>query len=351
MTMSRRQAPRGTERRAPMLAASEQRVLSQVPFSAGVGSFTPVSNVLALAATVSVIIPAVNEARNLPHVFESLPDWISEVVLVDGRSTDDTVAVARRLRPDVRVLTQEGFGKGDALLAGFAASTGDIIVALDADGSTDAREIVRFVTALIAGADFVKGSRFACGGGSADMTMTRRVGNKFLRALVNQLFGTRYTDLCYGYNAFWTRHLDTLALDCAGFEVEALMNIRAATAGLVVQEVPSFEHPRMHGVSNLKIVPDGRAIVRVIIREWLASRRAKRVKAKPALAGDLSLSDLRVHSDPTSAAVAGKSASAVDSFEDLVEIVGDGVSGGDGVRSGLGLDGAVAAGRADEFAD
>jgi hypothetical protein len=222
-------------------------------------------------------------------------------------------------------------------------------VALDADGSTDAREIVRFVTALIAGADFVKGSRFACGGGSADLTRTRRLGNKFLRALVNQLFGTRYTDLCYGYNAFWARHLDTLALDCAGFEVEALMNIRAATAGLLVQEVPSFEHRRIHGVSNLKVVMDGRRIVKLIIREWLASRRGKRVKVELPLADDLPLGDLRVHSDPTPATLVRKSASAVNSFEDLV--AADGVGGGDGVRADLDLDGAVAAGRADEFAD
>jgi glycosyltransferase involved in cell wall biosynthesis len=309
MTMSRREASRRTERRPPALAVREQRGVDRVPFSAGLGSFQPVSDVLALAATVSVIIPALNEAPNLPHVFEALPDWITEVVLVDGRSTDDTVAVARRLRPDVRVVMQDGRGKGDALLAGFAASTGDIIVALDADGSTDAREIVRFVTALVAGADFVKGSRFACGGGSADLTRTRRLGNKVLGALVNQLFGTRYTDLCYGYNAFWARHLNTLALDCAGFEVETVMNIRAAAAGLVVHEVPSFEHRRIHGVSNLRIVADGRRIAKVIIREWLACRRGKRVQvqipsaidlpasspsASELSASDLSFSDLSV---------------------------------------------------------
>jgi len=288
MTMSRRQAIGRTSRRAPALAASEQRLLARVSSSAGLASFQPVSDVLALAVTVSVIIPALNEARNLPHVFEALPDWITEVVLVDGRSTDDTVAVARRLRPDVRVVLQEGRGKGDALLAGFAASTGDIIVTLDADGSTDAYEIVRFVTALIAGADFVKGSRFACGGGSADLTKTRRLGNKLLGRLVNQLFATRYTDLCYGYNAFWARHLDTLALDCEGFEVETLMNIRAATAGLVVHEVPSFEHRRIHGVSNLRIVMDGRRIARVIIREWLAyRRRAKNVEGEIPSGSDL----------------------------------------------------------------
>jgi hypothetical protein len=305
MTIGRRQVSGQTEGCAPTLAAREQRVFDQVSFSADLSGFQPVSDVLALAATVSVIIPALNEARNLPHVFEALPDWIAEVVLVDGRSTDDTVAVARRLRPDVRVVIQEGRGKGDALLAGFAASTGDIIVALDADGSTDAREIVRFVTALIAGADFVKGSRFACGGGSADLTRIRRLGNKMLGALVNQLFGTRYTDLCYGYNAFWARHLDTLALDCAGFEVETLMNIRAAAAGLVVHEVPSFENRRIYGVSNLRIVMDGQRIVKVIIREWLAYRRAMRVEveipsasdlsASELSASDLSFSDLRVH--------------------------------------------------------
>jgi glycosyltransferase involved in cell wall biosynthesis len=292
MMTSGRQAPGRTEPRVPMLAASNQRISGRVSVSGAIGSFQPVSDVLALAVTVSVIIPTLNEARNLPHVFEALPDWIAEVVLVDGRSTDDTVAVARRLRPDVRVVMQEGRGKGDALLAGFAASTGDIIVALDADGSTDAGEIVRFVTALIAGADFVKGSRFASGGGSADLTRTRRLGNKFLGALVNQLFGTRYTDLCYGYNALWARHLDTLALDCAGFEVETLMNIRAATAGLVVHEVPSFEHRRIHGVSNLRIVMDGRRIAKVIVREWFAHRRAKRVKVEVPSAGEVSASDL-----------------------------------------------------------
>ena len=113
-----------------------------------------------------------------------------------------------------------------------------------------------------------------------------------LGALVNQLFGTRYTDLCYGYNAFWARHLDTLALDCAGFEVETVMNIRAATAGLVVHEVPSFEHRRIHGVSNLRIAVDGRRIAKVIIREWLTYRRREHVKVQIPSASDLPASDL-----------------------------------------------------------
>lgn len=227
----------------------------------------------AITPTVSVIIPAMNEAANLSHVFATLPPWIHEVVLVDGRSADDTVAVARRLWPGVKVVTQTGRGKGDALRAGFAASSGDILVTMDADGSTDGREIIQFVVTLMTGADFVKGSRFACGGGSRDITMARRLGNTLLARMVNVLFGTRYSDLCYGYNAFWARHLDSLAVDCAGFEIETLLNIRAATAGLRVREVPSFEYARLHGSSNLRVLSDGWRIAKIITREWAALRR------------------------------------------------------------------------------
>jgi glycosyltransferase involved in cell wall biosynthesis len=217
--------------------------------------------------TVSVIASAKNEARNLGPVFASIPSWVDEIILVDGHSSDDTVAVALQLSPKVKVVPQSGQGKGDALRAGFEASKGDIIVMIDADGSTDGDEITRFVGALMTGADFAKGSRFATGGNSDGITLTRRLGNYILCTLVNRLFGTRYTDLCYGYNAFWARHLPRLALDCEGFEVEAVMNIRAAKAGLRIQEIPSHEHSRIHGVSNLHVVRDGWRIVKVIFAE------------------------------------------------------------------------------------
>jgi glycosyltransferase involved in cell wall biosynthesis len=214
--------------------------------------------------TVSAIIPTLNEAQNLPHVFEKLPDVLHEVIVVDGHSTDGTVEVARSLRPDVVIVEQTGRGKGDALRAGFAAATGDIIVMLDADGSTDASEIPRFVAALINGADFVKGSRFAQGGHSADITLSRRLGNRGLNFLVNTLYGTSYTDLCYGYNAFWARCLPYIDIDCDGFEVETLMNVRVAKAGLVIHEVPSFERERVYGESNLNAIRDGLRVLRTI---------------------------------------------------------------------------------------
>jgi glycosyltransferase involved in cell wall biosynthesis len=222
--------------------------------------------------SVSVVIPAMNEARNLEHVFGTIPAWVDEVVLVDGRSTDDTVAVAQKLNPEVKIVHQQGRGKGDALQAGFQAAKGEIIVMMDADGSTDGGEIPRFVAALTTGADFAKGSRFASGGGSDDITFSRQLGNWILSFLVNRLFGTRYTDLCYGYNAFWAKHLSKLDLDCDGFEIETVMNVRAAKVGLAIQEIPSYEHLRLHGMSNLKVVRDGLRIAKFIVREGLSGR-------------------------------------------------------------------------------
>ena len=229
-----------------------------------------------LGVRVSVVIPTLNEERNIPHVFARLPDGLHEVIVVDGHSTDGTVGVCRRLRPDVRVVTQPGRGKGNALAAGFAACTGDVVVSMDADGSTDPAEIPRFVAALCHGADFVKGSRFAQGGASSDITRTRRLGNRALNALVNALYGTSYTDLCYGFNAFWARCLPYMRVDCDGFEVETLVNVRIAKAGLVIHEVPSYERDRIHGSSNLNAVRDGSRVLRTIAIERMSAWSLRR---------------------------------------------------------------------------
>jgi glycosyltransferase involved in cell wall biosynthesis len=231
--------------------------------------------------TVSVVIPTLNEARNLPHVFARLPEGLHEVIVVDGNSVDDTVAIARRLRPDVRIVIQNSSGKGNALACGFAAATGDVIAMVDADGSADPAEIPRFVQALLDGADFAKGSRFTVGGGSSDITRLRRLGNRMLSGLVNVLCGTKYSDLCYGYNVFWRRHVSVFGLDAEtdipagrgsrlwgdGFEVETLINIRIARVGLNVKEVASYEYSRIHGVSNLRAPSDGWRVLRTILAE------------------------------------------------------------------------------------
>ena len=240
--------------------------------------------------TVSVVLPCLNEERNLPYVFERMPDDVDEVIVVDGGSVDRTVDRAQALSTSVKVVQQSRRGKGNALVCGFDACTGDIIVTIDGDGSTDPTEIPRFVETLLAGADFAKGSRFLAGGGSHDITRTRRLGNSALSNTVNALFGTRYSDLCYGYNAFWrwvVPYLDLPEVGAAagtpggmlwgdGFEIETLINIRTAALNMRVREVPSVEAARLHGVSNLSALRDGRRVLRTIMREHGRIRRIAR---------------------------------------------------------------------------
>src|SRR6266508_663361 len=115
--------------------------------------------------TVSLVIPTLNEAKNLPLILPFIPmDWVDEVILVDGRSTDNTVEAARQILPSIKVVMEKRKGKGIAMRSGYAASTCDIIILMDADGSNDPREIPRLVKRLMEGVDMVKGSRFAPGG-------------------------------------------------------------------------------------------------------------------------------------------------------------------------------------------
>jgi glycosyltransferase involved in cell wall biosynthesis len=228
--------------------------------------------------TLSVVIPARNEAKNIPFVLDRLPIGIHEVILVDGSSVDDTIAVAQRHRPDVVVIHQTRRGKGNALAAGFHAATGDYIVMIDADGSMDPVEIPDFIAALDAGADYAKGTRFAGGGGSDDISRTRDLGNKFLNGITNLLFRTQYSDLCYGYNAFRRECIAAFALPDAhdtsapafwgdGFEIETLINVRVAKRKLAISEVGSFEHSRISGESNLRTFRDGTRVLATIMRE------------------------------------------------------------------------------------
>lgn len=225
---------------------------------------------------VTVVVPAMNEERNIGHVLRRLPDDLHEVILVDGNSEDRTIEAAEAAYPGIRVLSQSGRGKGDAFRTGFAAVTGNLVVMLDADGSADPAEIPHFVEALEGGADFAKGSRFLPGGGSADITRLRGLGNTFLSGTANLLHGTHFTDLCYGYNAFWARCLPFISLDVPGFEVETLINLRIAGAGMKIKEVPSYEADRIHGQSNLNTFRDGFRVLGTILSEARRRRAIQR---------------------------------------------------------------------------
>jgi glycosyltransferase involved in cell wall biosynthesis len=224
----------------------------------------------ATALTVSVVIPARNEARNIAWVLNRIPAFVDEVVLVDGRSNDGTIDVARMVRPDIVVVSDRGRGKGDAMRVGAAAARGSFVVLMDADGSMDPLEIERLVRPLAEGYEFVKGSRFLPGGGTADMTLLRRFGHAGLRGLANLLNGSSWTDLCYGYCAFRRGAFELLALDADGFEIETQMVVRATRLGLRITEVPSFELARRTGNSQLNTFRDGWRCLGTILKERVA---------------------------------------------------------------------------------
>jgi glycosyltransferase involved in cell wall biosynthesis len=243
-------------------------------------------------ASISVIIPARNEALNIGFVLDGLPENIDEVILVDGNSVDDTIAVSREAYPGIVVVHQSRRGKGNALAAGFAAATCDYIVMIDADGSMDPKEIPSFIDALDAGAKYAKGSRFAPGGGSDDISRTRDIGNRCLNGITNVLFRTRFSDLCYGYNAFHRDCVAAFALPDAhdtsvpaywgdGFEIETLINVRVAKNKLAIAEVPSFEYQRRNGESNLRTFRDGTRVLATILRERFSRTPAVTEPAAP----------------------------------------------------------------------
>jgi glycosyltransferase involved in cell wall biosynthesis len=235
---------------------------------------------LVVAETVSVVIPTLNEAANIGWVLERMPRGIDEVLIVDGRSTDDTVAAALAVRPDARVVIERRPGKGAALRAGFAAATGSIVVMLDADGSMHPDEIPRLVAKVTEGYDLVKGSRFMTGGGTADISRLRAAGNLLLLTLVNHRYGCRFTELCYGLMAMRRTVIGAMGLQADGFEIETEIVLGSLRQGLRVAEVPSFEAARRAGRSNLRTFRDGGRVLREVLR----SRPLVTLPVEPAIA-------------------------------------------------------------------
>jgi glycosyltransferase involved in cell wall biosynthesis len=217
--------------------------------------------------TVSVVICALNEEKNLPNVLPYIPSWVDEVILMDGHSTDNTIKIAKELRPDIRVLYQPHKGKGEALKYGVAASKSEIIVTLDADGTYPPEEMSGFVRALVAGSDFAKGTRFF--GQKVDsMTGRRLLGNKILALESNFLFNTHYTDVCSGYYAFRKKLFHEIPLASDGFELEQELFVKIARRRYNVAEIPHSYKKRLHGTSKTRDFKQGIKNVLMILSLW-----------------------------------------------------------------------------------
>jgi hypothetical protein len=263
-----RQRTTKQQRQSTRLAADRQGTTMHKTFHHSARSAQP---------TVSVVVPALNEEESIGWVIDNIPTWVNEIVLVDGLSTDGTELVVTDRFPDAVIVHQPNRGKGAALRAGFHAASSDIVVMIDADGSTDPREMGRFIDALIACADFVKGSRNLTGGGSIDFTLLRHLGNLAFTHACNLLFNTRFSDLCYGYCAFWRADLDRLALTADGFEIEMELITSAIQTGMTITEVPSLELQRRAGESNLNAWKDGKRVLKTLIKQRLTPFNTNRI--------------------------------------------------------------------------
>jgi len=220
----------------------------------------------------TILIPTRNEADTIGEVIDRVSRHLSnppQVLVVDA-SDDATPWVA--MMSGARVIRQYGRGKGNALRQILPAIESNIVLLMDGDGSMRPEEIPTFVQAIDSGADIVKGSRFMRHGGSIDMTFPRRIGNLFFVLLVNLLWSTKYTDLCYGFIAFKKDALKRLVshLRSDDFEIETEIFIKARKLGLSVCEVPSVELSRKFGSSKLSTIHDGVQILKTIINELIA---------------------------------------------------------------------------------
>ncbi len=215
---------------------------------------------------ISIVIPTLNEQNNMHKLMQGIHGVIKnykyEVIVVDGHSKDNTVKFARQMGASI---IYDDKGKGSALIKGLAAAKGKIIISMDADLSHRPNELKILIAGIEAGYDVCMGSRFLTGGGSDDMPLLRIMGNKAFVAMVNILYGSHYTDMCYGYRSFASGISKKMRLKDEGFGIETEISIKARKMHLRVLEVPSYEKLRASGEGKLRSLGDGMIILKTIL--------------------------------------------------------------------------------------
>jgi glycosyltransferase involved in cell wall biosynthesis len=219
--------------------------------------------------SVTALICTLNEEDSLPYVLQKIPAWVDEVLIVDGNSTDKTVEFAQKVRSNIKIVYQPGKGKGDALKIGIDNASGEIIVTLDADDATDPVEMYKFLDKLLDGYDYVKGTRFIKGK-AYDKPFHRVLGNWVITITFNILFFRAYTDMCSGYNTFWSKRVQDLQLfSTDGYENEPLINTRIAKTPLKVIECGHADRGRRSGTVKESSWRQGFKAIKSIVRERL----------------------------------------------------------------------------------
>jgi dolichol-phosphate mannosyltransferase len=203
----------------------------------------------------SVVIPTRNEEGMIKEIIEGCRPYADELMVVDGHSTDKTREIAEAA--GVKVILDNGKGKGAALRYAATVVTGDIIVFIDADGSHDPRDIPKLVEPIIKGeADHVSGSRLI--GGSSELhggfdECFRLMGSSFITACINWRFKVILSESQNGFRAIKTDVINQLGLEENITTIEQEMIMKTLKKGFRMAEVPTHEHKRKMGYSKISL--------------------------------------------------------------------------------------------------
>jgi SAM-dependent methyltransferase len=226
--------------------------------------------------SVSVICPCRNEAGNIQQIADRLPAMGShtELMFVEGHSKDNTLEECRRVaassaEKDIKVLVQEGRGKGDAVRMGFSKATGDILMILDADISVAPEDLVDFYEALASHkGDFINGCRLVYAMDPQAMRFLNLLGNKFFALLLSKLMGQPIKDSLCGTKVLWRNTYMELATGRPYFgefdpfgDFDLLFG--AAKLNLKITEIPIRYRQRTYGSTNINRFADGSLLLRM----------------------------------------------------------------------------------------
>jgi glycosyltransferase involved in cell wall biosynthesis len=202
--------------------------------------------------TLSVVIPAYNEARFIGALLEKIQavdlaplGYGMEVIVVDDCSKDGTADIAAAV-PGVRLIRMEtNGGKGRAVRAGIAAATGDLLIIQDADLEYDPRDYVPMMRALLDGrADIVYGSRYLGRGRHENQSLAAYLGGRSLSLAAWLFTGTFLTDTVTAFKLFRRADIAPLPLQTGGFELDHEITSRMLARGKTIVEVPIRYYPR-----------------------------------------------------------------------------------------------------------
>ena len=228
--------------------------------------------------SVSVIVPARNEAGNIPHIFSRVPHLGSgtELVFVEGHSKDDTCAViaqaiAAHPERQCKLLRQTGVGKGDAVRLGLAQASGDIVMILDADLTVPPEDLSRFYGVLRAGqGEFVNGVRLVYPMEEQAMRFLNLVGNKFFSLAFSWLLGQPIKDTLCGAKALWKADYELIVANRAYFgdfdpfgDFDLLFG--AVRLNLKIVDLPIRYQKRMYGTTNIQRWKHGWLLLRMVL--------------------------------------------------------------------------------------